>query len=321
MRLLSNIGQDKRVHLPADIQTQIELYAQGIPQAVLEKAVAQLSDHYRAGMATGKLRMDERERIAAYLLTRFPATYAAVTSVLAHTGVAGVETLLDLGAGAGAAALAARERFPAITRMTLIEKDAASMAAGRAWLPNAGWVAGNFAETAFAEHDAVVASYALGELKPAPRMQALDRAWKAARQFLILVEPGSTAGFTVIRECRDRLLEAGGHMIAPCPGEMPCPIAGKDWCHFAARLERSRLHRRLKHGQLSYEDEKYSYVILSKAPADACAGRIIRRPTHQPGLIELTVCSGGKIAAQRINKRDRNKFAAARRADWGDSWQ
>ena len=309
------------MHLPAEIQTQIEQYAQGIPLAVLEKAVGQLSDHYRAGMATGKLRMDGRERVAAYLLTRFPATYAAVSSVLAHVGDANVESLLDLGAGAGAAALAARERFPGLSKMTLVEKDEASVAAGRRWLADVDWVAGSFAELAFAEHDVVIASYALGELKPVPRMQVLERAWKAARQLLILVEPGSTAGFTLIRECRDRLLAAGAHTIAPCPGDMSCPIAGKDWCHFAARLERSRLHRRLKHGQLSYEDEKYSYVILSKLPGDACGARIIRRPVHHPGLIELTVCSGGQILGERINKRDRNKFAAARRADWGDSWQ
>lgn len=309
------------MHLPAEIQTLIEQYAEGLPLAVLEKAAAQLSDHYRAGLATGKLRMDERERVAAYLLTRFPATYAAVNQVFAHAGDAEVESLLDLGAGAGAAALAARTRFPGIERMTLVEADAASVKAGRVWLPDADWVVGNFAAVAFAEHDVVVASYALGELKAVSRMQVLERAWKAARQWLVLVEPGSTAGFTVIRECRDRLIAAGAHTVAPCPGDLPCPVPADDWCHFAARLERSRLHRRLKHGQLSYEDEKYSYVVLSKTPADACAARIIRRPAHHPGLIELTVCSGGNIMSERINKRDRNKFGAARRADWGDPWQ
>jgi ribosomal protein RSM22 (predicted rRNA methylase) len=320
MRLLCNIGQDKRVHLAADIQAMVERYAEGIPLSALEKAAAQLSEHYRAGKATGKLRMDERERVAAYLVTRFPATYAAATAVLAEVGEVDVESVLDLGAGAGAAALAARERFDSVARMTLVEADAATVAAGRAWLPDAEWVVGNCAETSFAEHDVVMASYALGELKAAARGQVLERAWQAARRLLIVIEPGSTAGFGVVRECRDKLIASGAHTVAPCPGDLPCPVAGNDWCHFGARLERSRLHRRLKHGQLSYEDEKFSYAILAKDAVQPCAGRIVRRPLHQPGLIELTVCRGERIVVERVNKRDRNKFGAARRAGWGEAW-
>lgn len=298
----------------------VEQYVEGIPLAALDKAAAQLSDHYRAGKPTGKLRMDDRVRVAAYLLTRFPATYAAITAVLAHTGDHSVESVLDLGAGAGASALAAKQRFAALTRMTLVEADVPSVAAGRQWLPDADWRTANFAETSFPEHDAVIASYALGELKQAARMQALDRAWQAARRLLIVIEPGSTAGFSVVRECRDHLLASGAHTVAPCPGNLPCPMPATDWCHFGARLERSRLHRRLKHGQLSYEDEKYSYVILSKEPAQPAAGRIVRRPVHNPGLIELTICSAGKLNQERVTKRDRNKFGAARRTQWGDPW-
>lgn len=320
MRLLSNIRQDKKVHLPSHIQASLEQYVEGIPIAALEKAATQLSEHYRAGKATGKLKLVDRERIAAYLITRFPATYAATTAVLKHLRDTAIETLLDLGAGAGASALAAKEHFPAISRMTLIEADAPSVAAGRAWLPDAEWRTANFAETTFPEHDAVIASYALGELKQSARIQTLDRAWNAAKHLLILIEPGSTAGFTIVRECRDRLIAAGAHTVAPCPGDLPCPMPANDWCHFGARLERSRLHRRLKHGQLSYEDEKYSYVILSKDRVPPVEGRIIRRPVHNPGLIELTVCTAGKLNQERATKRDRNKFAAARRAHWGDPW-
>jgi len=298
----------------------LEQYVEGIPLATLDKAAAQLSDHYRAGKATGKLRMDDRVRVAAYLLTRFPATYAAMTAVLAHTGDYIVESVLDLGAGAGASALAAKQRFAALTRMTLVEADVPSVAAARMWLPDADWITGNFAETSFAPHDAVIAGYALGELKQAARMQALDRAWQAARRLLIVIEPGSTAGFSVVRECRDRLIAAGAHTVAPCPGDLPCPMPDNDWCHFGARLERSRLHRRLKHGQLSYEDEKYSYVILAKESAQPAAGRIVRRPVHNPGLIELTICTAGKLNQERVTRRDRNKFGAARRTHWGDPW-
>ena len=37
--------------------------------------------------------------------------------------------------------------------------------------------------------------------------------------------------------------EAGANILAPCPHARPCPLAAPDWCHFSARVARSRLHR------------------------------------------------------------------------------
>ena len=42
-------------------------------------------------------------------------------------------------------------------------------------------------------------------------------------------------------------------------------MAGTDWCHFAARLDRSRAHRQSKHAALGWEDEKFAYVIATPA--------------------------------------------------------
>jgi ribosomal protein RSM22 (predicted rRNA methylase) len=116
---------------------------------------------------------------------------------------------------------------------------------------------------------------------------------------------------------REELLAAGAHMAAPCPAEMPCPLTVPDWCHFAARVERSSLHRRLKEGALGYEDEKYSYVALTRQAVHMAASRVLRRPVHHPGLIELQLCTPGGVAARRVSKRDRDAFRAARKAEWG----
>ena len=109
-------------------------------------------------------------------------------------------------------------------------------------------------------------------------------------------------------------------MIAPCPFAGTCPMADPDWCHFGARVERSSLHRRIKGGMLGYEDEKYSYVAFAREPVQPAAGRIVGRPRHHPGLIELDTCTPAGLATVRATKRERGRFRAARRAEWGSPW-
>src|SRR5664280_688181 len=99
----------------------------------------------------------------------------------------------------------------------------------------------------------------------------------------VAIEPGTPKGFTLIRKIRAELLEAGARMVAPCPMEVPCPMADPDWCHFAARVERSSMHRRLKNAELGYEDEKFSYVAVAREPVEPAGARVIRRPRHHPG--------------------------------------
>jgi len=94
-------------------------------------------------------------------------------------------------------------------------------------------------------------------------------------------------------------------------------VIDPDWCHFAARVERSSLHRRIKDAGLGYEDEKYSYVALAREPVAPAASRIVGRPRHHPGLIELETCTPGGLATVRVSKHDRDRFRAARHAEWG----
>src|SRR5258708_21955953 len=98
-------------------------------------------------------------------------------------------------------------------------------------------------------------AYSLGESDDASLLRA---AWYASRKALIVIEPGTVAGFECVRKVRDQLIALGAHIAAPCPHANPCPMTGNDWCHFAARVERSSMHRRLKGGDLGHEDEKFS---------------------------------------------------------------
>jgi ribosomal protein RSM22 (predicted rRNA methylase) len=304
------------VQLPEEVRRKIDERAASVGFPALKRAAAEISNAYREGRA---LPLETPERIAAYLVTRMPATYAAADAVLREVsnrlGSATVESVLDAGAGSGSASLAAK-RWLQPNRLTLLERDAAMASFARDLLPDAEIQLEDFARTAkFAAHDIVIASYALGE---APAAHVISRLWEAARLAFIVIEPGTPRGFALIREIRSRVLAAGAHMLAPCPRVDACPIIDPDWCHFAARVERTSLHRRVKEAELNYEDEKFSYVAVAREVVPLPAARIVRRPLHRPGLITLETCTPQGFQTVRATKRDREMFRDARRADWGD---
>ena len=310
------------MQLPERIREFVERHVAGVSASALERATAALSDHYRGAEATATAPLAPEEKLAAYLATRLPATFAAASAVLAevHRRLEGirVSSILDLGAGTGAATLAAREIFPDLADCTLVEADTEFAAAGRELTPDARWIEGDSAQVAMPTHDLVVASYVFGEILTP--MSAIERAWQAARVAFILIEPGTTRGFTLVRQVRDRLLKQGAGMVAPCPGGGACPMVAPDWCHFAQRVERTSLHRRMKKGALGYEDEKFSYVALARAFAGRAPGRVIRRPAPHSGWVELTVCRNEGIRTERVSRKQGAAYRAARKAAWGDSW-
>lgn len=304
--------------MPPSIRESIEERVDAIGFAAVKRAAALLSGAYRDGSAASQVA--SAERVTAYLVTRMPATHAATRAALEQAVplLVGrtVESILDIGAGTGAASLAAREFYPA-ARLTLVERDTAMLQPARDWLPDATFVTQDAARMeALPPHDLVLASYSLGEM--GARFAA--RLWQAARVALIILEPGTPKGFAFIREIRGNLLTAGAHMLAPCPAACDCPMADPDWCHFAARVERSSLHRRMKDGSLGYEDEKFSYVAFAREPVALPSARIIRHPQHQPGVILLKTCSPAGLGSECVKKRDRELFRRARGAGWGDTW-
>ena len=311
------IGDDEGVQLPDAVRRRIQERAEAVDFRALASAAASISDAYRAGR---QVRIGGREGITAYLVARMPATYAATHAVLGEVrrrlGEREVGSVLDIGAGAGAASLAARQWFPA-ARLTLVERDAAMAAAARDWLPDAAFVNADISRAApLGQHDLVVAAYSLGEIGSASG----SRLWAAARVALVVVEPGTPHSFAVIRSLRAGLLAGGANMLAPCPAAFECPMPGTDWCHFAARVERSSLHRKLKSGTLGYEDEKYSYVALSREPVVLPEARIIRHPQHSPGLVVLETCTAQGLHRREVRKRERAEYRVARHSSWGDAY-
>ena len=321
------------MRLPAALNRAIDAEAAQHDRKLLTRAVEDMSFRYRSrAKDTGAFVSTPLHR-AAYVITRLPATFAAVAAVVSEirNRMPGFEPadLLDLGAGPGTATWAAAAIFPSLQRATLVEQDPEFIATGRQMLKSAGadplahmaWVRGDLRKAELEPHDLVVISYALGELKEQESSALVARALAAAR-VLVVVEPGTPAGCGVVHVARAEMLAAKAHIVAPCSQESPCPMLARkdDWCHFAQRLERTSLHRNLKSGELGYEDEKFSYMVAAKEDVMQAAARIIRHPLIGKGHIKLELCTPAGIVTETVTRTDKEKFRAARRAKWGDAW-
>lgn len=301
------------MQLPEELQSAIEQVVQNSSSNALRKAREVLTSTYKEGRTSRTIFSDESTRLA-YLAARMPATYAAVHKVLQRAPSLGSH-LLDLGAGPGTASWAALDLFPSLPKITLIEQSKEAIALGKALNSDTRlqWLQQSL-DQPFPAADTAVLSYVINELDDPAKVIA--RCWDAV-SLLIIVEPGTPKAFQMMRKVRQQLIDLKGHIIAPCPHALACP---NDWCHFSARVERSRLHRQLKEGTLNYEDEKFCYLIASKTPVTQAENRILRHPLKQSGHVRLSICaSSGQLEERVVTRKDKELYRKARDAEWGDS--
>jgi ribosomal protein RSM22 (predicted rRNA methylase) len=208
-------------------------------------------------------------------------------------------------------------------------RELAGACTADASLPAAEWslrsltAADGSGEGALPAADLVTVSYLLGELTERDRLTVVDAAARAGRA-VVVTEPGTPDGYARMLAARDQLVAAGLRVLAPCPHSAPCPmVPGEDWCHFAARVSRSSLHRQVKGGSLPYEDEKFSYVAAAHpgVAGEPAASRIVRRPQKRKGQVLLELCTAGDgLRRATVTKRHGADYRAARDAKWGDAW-
>lgn len=321
------------MQLPQNLQEAIESTIESFGLHQLIEAREELTERYRHQASKRQFMTTEAQR-QSYVMTRLPATYAAVYASLQaiqeriHQEIS-IKSVLDLGAGPGTAMWAACSQFPTIEKVTLLEKDASLMALGQrlaqaseqAAIREAVWQQADLEQTTdLPLHDLVILSYSIGELKPEEMLKVIQRSWQAAGKLLLIVEPGTPVGFERIRAIRQQLIEWGAHLVAPCPHQLACPMTDGDWCHFAARVERSSLHRRLKGGSLGYEDEKFSYVAASKTLFPLPDSRVLRHPLRHSGHVVLKLCTPKGVQQPTISKKMGDVYKRARKIEWGDAF-
>jgi len=314
--------------LPAALTAALYDITAEIDGARLEKDAKNISETYRMRTGTGKRLLTRESEAAAYAAARMPATYeaarAALLGALDASGFA-PRTLLDCGAGTGAASWAAADLLE-LEEVTCLEREEAMRSVGSALMQSGGmeravWQAFDLTDKKpLPGAELVVEGYMLGELAEEMRLPVARKLWDACTQMLVLIEPGTPQGFANLAAVRKELAGLGAHVAAPCPaGSQNCPMTGGDWCHFAVRVQRTKLHKTLKGGDAPYEDEKFCYLALTKTlPRAACAARVLRHPQIAPGKITLTLCEGNEKKIRVVTKKD-PLWKQARKIGAGDA--
>ena len=124
------------------------------------------------------------------------------------------------------------------------------------------------------------------------------------RDILVVVEPGTPAGYARVVALREQLVAAGAHVLAPCPHDRHCPLVSPDWCHFPQRLARSRAHKQVKGADVPFEDERFSYIVLSRTPSAAPASRVLAQPAIGKAEITAKLCTIDGLDVAKVPRHD-----------------
>jgi ribosomal protein RSM22 (predicted rRNA methylase) len=319
--------------LPAALETAIATALKDVPASQWMSAARALSERYRAERAGGERPLARGAPAAlGYAALILPAAYAQLRGAMSATAARIPDwrptTMLDLGSGPGTALWAALEQWPSLGTFQAWEREQAFItlgqrlaAAGPRALARATWrqiaLDGSLpADTP--RFDLVVLGHVLNELDEPVRQRLVAWAWDHCAGLLLIVEPGTSAAFPVVRAVRDQLLATGARTIAPCAHDAPCPLRG-DWCHFPQRLERPAFQRRAKDASAGTEESKFSYAAMARFGTDPIWGRLIHQPQIHKGFAELVVSSREGIVRPRVFKRERERYREVSDYRWGDA--
>jgi ribosomal protein RSM22 (predicted rRNA methylase) len=320
------------MELPPALRRAVDGAIEGVGLDALSRAAETLSSRYRAEVRDGRWHVADDLTALAYAAARLPATYAAIRDGLEAVAAAVPEfaprTALDVGAGPGSAIWAAAERWPTLVEAVLVEASPAmrrlgETLAGDGLRVRATWQAEDAAGgmPAIVPAELVTLAYVLDELSAEQGGGLIDRLWALTTGVLVIVEPGTSAGWVRILAARRQLIAAGAQVLAPCPHAAACPLRAPDWCHFSRRVARSKIHRLTKGAEVPWEDEKYIYVAAGRIPGQTPPSRVLAPARSASGRVWLKLCrEDGSAAETLITKREGDRFKAARRAGWGDAF-
>jgi SAM-dependent methyltransferase len=266
--------------------------------------------------------MDDDETRAAYLAGLAPRTLGAAWAELPRLPPGA--SVLDLGAGTGAAALACV--LKGARAVDLVDRSGRALRDAQGLLEEAGASAVRVHAVSLDGplpgdgHDVVVLAFSLLEAcrddeQLAARLLAAAAARVAPGGHLLVVDSAQRSRARVLNGLRTTLLHAGLHLWSPCPHPLPCPalVRPRDFCH-AARpwdlppdFQRVRAHARLTHDSLTY-----AFLLAGRAPVPTppVTARVVGDVLVEKGRARVAVCSASGVRQVVALKRHREAHDA-----------
>lgn len=230
----------------------------------LAECVKKLSDYF-IQQPEGATPWHESWAQIAYLVYFLPLNNARVQAVVKEARYQNffkdLDQVVDFGSGLGTASLALTDDFH---KFTMIER-AKDICSRFSFLPTnqTTWLdkAPNFDEPA---KTLAVFSYSLTELKDLPP-------WAKKMEALMILEPSTQQDGRKLLELRQKLIQEGYSMWAPCTHQGPCPLlvnSKTDWCHDRIHFEMPKWFEKLEqHLPMKNRTLTTSYLLAHKTKA------------------------------------------------------
>ncbi|KAF5270858.1 hypothetical protein FQA39_LY08303 [Lamprigera yunnana] len=275
-----------------------------------------------------------------YLIGRFAPEYAVLIKVLHEITIRDADfkprSLFDFGSGVGTATWAAKhywnkylfEYFNVDSSADMNDLAQLLLQDGRGTkqINLKGIFYRQFLPATNIAYDLVISAYTLMELPSRrARLQTILNLWNKTLHYLVVVEHGTNAGFKIINEVRDFILNFKdsneGYVFSPCPHNRPCPrfLTDVTPCNFHVS------YMSLPIGQSSdSHKERYSYVVLKKGirnESDPQWPRIVRPPLVRSKHTICRLCTKqGKLSEIifTTSKHGKTTYYCARSSKWGD---
>ena len=278
-----------------------------------------------SAMFTGRERFDPdymrrpglRHAYACYYAPIGAMKLAAILGELEQTGLRlGDGTVVDLGGGPGTGLLGLVLAGRRPSRFTLVDRVAACAEEARLFLECLETpVPFHYSTTPPKDADLALAMNVLGEPHdppPLPRARAV-----------IVMEPALKQNTQRLMAWRDRWVEEGWTVAAPCPVTARCPMRARPelWCHAEVGAPTLAVVEELgRRAGLRREALKFSYVVLTREAAAPGTFRLVSNRHTEKGKMWGWVCGAGEeLVRVELLKRDRNEatrdFAMSRRGD------
>lgn len=300
------------MNLPEEYQEKILLLYAGLDKQKLIETRSGLTEKYKNKTGNSTNKISTKEDGIIYAISRMPATYA-VTQTLLETliqenKIENVHSIFDFGSGTGAGYLALLNLFDE-NQIELFEREDNMISCFNQIFKKQVHKFDLTKDKTESKADLVLCSYVLSEMNDSDRKLALDNLMNSTNNYLLLIDTGTPDVYHKYMQIKDYAKKCGYCVIAPCSGE--CDLQN-DYCQFYARVERNGLMKMAKQGSLSYEDEKYFYLLFSKHQIGGSKRRVIRRPIYEANRVKLVVCDRGKKDIV-VTKKDKELYKKARK--------